>query len=114
MVEWVTGALILEQLRVTVPAPEDVTWSDLCAGAVNAGIASRLADAAFVSPPPPELYAELSWAALTAGTEAYKRREATFGLTGFVDWQGAAVRVSRDYLDSVAPIIARYATVGIA
>jgi hypothetical protein len=114
MVDWLTGTEILEQLRVTVPSPEDRTWADVCAAAVNAGISSRLADAALVNPPPPELYAELRWAALTAGTEAYKRREAIFGLTGFVDMAGAAVRVSRDYLESVAPIIARYATVGLA
>jgi hypothetical protein len=114
MLELVSGTQILEQLRVTVPLPEDRTWADVCAGAVNAGISARLADAPLVNPPPPELYAELSWAALTAGTEAYKRREAIFGLTGFVDMAGAAVRVSRDYLDSVAPIIARYATVGLA
>ena len=58
--------------------------------------------------------AELAGRALGAGVERYKRREATFGLTGYVDLQGAAIRVARDYLEAIAPIIARYATVGIA
>jgi hypothetical protein len=122
VIEWVTAAEILEQLHVTLPAPEDVTWAELCAGAVNAGVAVRLADAPLITPlepahygdPPAPVYIELRWAALTAGTEAYKRREAVFGLTGYVDMQGAAIRVARDYLEGIAPIIARYATVGIA
>ena len=122
MISWVTGAEILEALRVTVPSPENVTWSDLCADAVNAGIAVRLADAPLMTPIepaaygelPPPVYAELRWAARTAGVEAYKRQEAIFGITGYVDLQGAAIRVARDYLDGIAPIVARYATVGIA
>ncbi len=114
MIEWVAGAEILEQLHVTAPAAEDVTWADLCAGAVNGGIGHRLADAALISPVVPPLYDELRFAALVAGVEAYKRREAAFGLTGYMDLQGAAVRVARDYLAGVEPIISRYATFGIA
>jgi hypothetical protein len=121
MIEWTTGAEILSQLHNVTPATEDVQWADLCAGAVNAGIAFRLADAELivgVEPleygTPAPLYVELRFAAITAGCEAYKRREAVFGLTGYVDLQGAAIRVSRDYLEAVAPILARYATVGIA
>ena len=111
--EWVTGGGILTHLGVAIPSPEDRTWSDLCAAAVNGGIAVRLSDALLVNPPD-GLYAELNYAATLAGAEAYKRREAAFGLTGYVDLQGAAIRVARDYLESVAPIVARYATVGIA
>jgi hypothetical protein len=37
-----------------------------------------------------------------------------YGLTGYVDLEGAAIRVARDYLEGVAPIIARYASIGIA
>jgi len=63
---------------------------------------------------PEELPAELVWCASMAGVEAYKRREAVFGLTGYVDLAGAAIRVARDYLEAQAPIIARYATLGLA
>jgi hypothetical protein len=114
MTEWVTGAEILTHLHVSIPAPEDVTWAEVCAGAVNGGIGVRLVDAPFIEPPPPDLYAEIHYAAIVAGSEAYKRREAAFGITGYADLQGIAIRVARDYLDSVAPILARYATVGIA
>lgn len=108
--EWVTGAAILAQAGNTAPAAADVEWADACASAVSAGIDLRL-DGMLVLEPLPS---ELTWAALVAGVEAYKRREATFGLTGYVDLQGAAIRVARDYLESIAPIVARYATVGIA
>lgn len=116
MAQWVTGAAILVQSGAYAdPAgasAPDVEWSDACAAAVNAGFDARLIDAVY--PSPPALPDELVWAALTAGVEAYKRREAAFGLTGYVDLQGAAIRVSRDYLTAVEPLLARYATVGIA
>jgi hypothetical protein len=90
-------------------SPSDRTWSELCAAAISAGFDLRLADA-FPTGDEPELRA----AALTAGVEIYKRREATFGLTQYVDLQGAAIRIARDYLEAVAPILDRYATRGIA
>jgi hypothetical protein len=114
-VEWVTGAAILTQSGAyTDPAaasPADSAWAEACAAAVNAGLDYRLTGGEpWVDPVPPEL----TWAALGAGVESYKRREATFGITGYVDLQGAAIRVARDYLEAVAPIVARYATVGLA
>ena len=66
-----------------------------------------------MSYPAPPLPPELVYVAQTAGVESFKRREAVFGVTGYVDLQGAAIRVARDYLDSAAPIIARYATFGL-
>jgi hypothetical protein len=113
-IEWVTGPAILAHWNVRVPAAEDSTWAELCAAAVNAGMARRLADAELVIPIDPALYAELHYAAIVAGAEAYKRREAAFGVTGYSDLQGIAIRVARDYLESVSPIIARYATFGFA
>jgi len=115
MTVWVTGAAILVQSGAYPDAagasPADSDWADACADAVNAGFDARLDGALYPAPPLP---AELVWAALAAGVEAYKRREASFGLTGYVDLQGAAVRIARDYLEGVAPLLARYATVGIA
>jgi hypothetical protein len=110
-VEWVTGAAILAQVGNVAPSVGDADWADACASAVSAGLDMRLFGTVV---DPLALPAELTWAALMAGVEAYKRREATFGLTGYVDLQGAAIRVARDYLESIGPIIARYATVGIA
>jgi hypothetical protein len=116
VVAWVTADEILLQSGAatdppSAPAP-DREWAELCASAISAGLDGRLEG---VEPPlDPASAPELAWSALLAGVEAYKRREAAFGLTGYVDLQGAAIRVARDYLESVAPIIARYATVGIA
>jgi len=112
--EWTTGPELLTHLGVSSPSPADSEWAELCAGAVSAGVDKRLADAELAEGSDPELYRELRFAARIAGAEAYKRREAAFGVTGYTDLQGIAIRVARDYLESVAPILARYATFGIA
>ena len=109
--EWVSGAEILVHAGVSAPTPVETEWSDACAAAVSAGIDARLAGIPIVATVD---YPELVVAARGAGVEAYKRKEAVFGITGYVDLQGAAVRVSRDYLDAIAPILERYATRGIA
>jgi len=112
---WVTADAILVQSGAAsdpvAASPADRAWADACAAAVSAGITARMAGVPVLAVGD---YPELSWAALTAGVESYKRREATFGLTGYMDLQGAAIRVARDYLEAQAPIIARYATLGIA
>jgi len=120
--QWVTGAGILAAVGVSSPAAaDDAAWSEACAAAVNAGIDHRLYGMPYVGapvePPPPldpAAYAEVTYAATIAGAEAYKRREAVYGLTGYVDLEGAAIRVARDYLAGIDPILARYATIGIA
>jgi hypothetical protein len=115
-VEWVTGPAILEHAGNRAPTDRDSAWADACALAVSAGLDHRLEGTAWVNPliVPPVQPPELVTVALNAGTEAYKRREAVFGLTGYLDLQGAAIRVARDYLEAQAPIIARYATFGLA
>lgn len=111
MATWVTAETILTRAGArSPPSSEDSEWAEVCAGAVNAGLDKRLEGAAYIDPPPP---AELVFVAQTAGIEAFKRKEAVFGITGYVDLQGAAIRIARDYLDSAAPIIARYATHGL-
>jgi hypothetical protein len=109
---WVTAADILAAVGVTSPSAADTAWAEACAAAVNAGVDRRLAGLEL--PPDPATAPELTYAATVAGAEAYKRREAVYGLTGYVDLEGAAIRVARDYLEGVAPIVARYASIGIA
>jgi hypothetical protein len=113
MAEWITADGILGAVGVPTPADaESAAWAAACASAVSDGIDRRLAG---IDPPPdPAGAPELVFAATVAGAEAYKRREAVYGLTGYVDLEGAAIRVARDYLEGVAPIIARYASIGIA
>jgi hypothetical protein len=115
MAQWTTGAAILSTVGVTAPAdPDATTWAEACAAAVNAGIDHRMTGVPMIDPPDVGAYPELTYAATIAGAEAYKRREAIYGLTGYVDLEGAAIRVARDYLAGVEPLIARYATIGIA
>jgi len=103
-----TGAEILAFVGVTSPSAPEIAWSDACAAAVAAGIRTRLNAAALVEPYPPDMQAELDVASRIAGAEAYKRREATWGLTGYADLEGNAIRVAKDYLTGVQPLIDRY------
>jgi hypothetical protein len=114
LTEWVTGAAILAALGIAAPSADDTAWADACASAVSAGVDRRLVGVGGDVALDPAAFSELTWAATIAGAEAYKRREAVYGLTGYVDLEGAAIRVARDYLEGIGPIIARYATVGIA
>jgi hypothetical protein len=117
MTEWTTAAVILARSGASSsPSPDDAEFAELCAAAVNEGIDHVLEGSVYVNPlvePPPPLPSEVVWLASMAGVEAYKRREAVFGITGYVDLQGAAIRVARDYLEAQRPILARYATPGI-
>lgn len=123
MTQWIDGDAVLAAVGIAPGAADadSAAWAAACAAAVSDGIDLRLRGVLYVSPPidppvglDPADYPELTFAATVAGAEAYKRREAVYGLTGYVDLEGAAIRVARDYLDGVAPIIARYATIGIA
>lgn len=97
-----TGAQVLSFVGVKTPTADDTTWANAVAAAVLAGITARLNGAV------PTAWEELNVAALLAGAEAFKRREAAFGLTGYADMEGNAIRVARDYLEGMKPIIDRY------
>jgi hypothetical protein len=108
--EWTTATVILTRSGASSsPSPDDLEYAELCASAVNAGLDDVLEDASTTGTEP-----ELLWLASMAGVEAYKRREAVFGVTGYVDLQGVAIRVARDYLEAQRPILNRYATIGLA
>jgi hypothetical protein len=109
-VEWITATAILEGSGApSSPSPHDEEWADLCASAINAGIDDVLEGSGVTGTEP-----EILLGATYAGVESYKRREAVFAITGYVDLQGAAIRVARDYLEGIRPILARYATPGLA
>lgn len=101
---FVTGEEVLAYVGVKTPGTLEQEWADLCAAAVNDGINVRLNGAVITDPPP----SELKTAAQMAAGEAYKRRETPFGVTGFSDVEGQAIRIARDYLDGVKPLIDRY------
>jgi hypothetical protein len=103
---YVTGGEVLTQVGATSPDADETAWAGLVAGAIESAIAVRLNGAVIVDPSP--AFTEIKVAALIAAQEAYKRKEAVFGVTGFADLQGAAIRVARDYMDGVRPILDRY------
>lgn len=107
---YVTGAQVLAFVGIESPSAAETEWSDACAAAVEAAITSRLGGAVIADPSP--AFDELSVAARLAAAEAFKRKEATFGITGYSDLQGAAIRVARDYMDGVKPLVDRYRIVG--
>lgn len=107
---YVTAAQVLAFVGASSPSPDETEWATACAAAVESAITERLNGAEIVDPSP--ALDELAVAARLAAAEAYKRKEATFGVTGYADLQGAAIRVARDYMDGVRPIIDRYRIVG--
>jgi hypothetical protein len=101
-----TGPMVLAFVGVTDPTEVETIWSDMVAKALVSGLTYRLNGAVIADGSGAE--DELNVALLIGGAEAYKRREATFGLTGYADLEGNAIRVARDYLDGVRPLIERY------
>jgi hypothetical protein len=100
------GAKILTFVGNKNPETEDTEWADMVAKALVSGMTQRLNGAVIASPSGAE--DEINVALLIGGAEGYKRREATFGLTGYADLEGNAIRIARDYLDGVKPLIDRY------
>lgn len=101
-----TGTQILTFTGADATKPDNVTWADAVAKALVAGLTYRLNGAVIDSPSGAE--DELNVALQIGGAEAYKRREATFGSAGYADPEGMAIKLARDYLDSVKPLINRY------
>ena len=104
--EYTTSAEVLAFVGVVSPSPAETEWAEAVTKAVNSGIDGRL-NGIILTDPSPALD-EIKVAARIAGAEAFKRREATFGLTGYADLEGNAIRIAKDYLSGVTPLIDRY------
>jgi hypothetical protein len=102
--EYITKEGLLAFIGKGSPSQIEDEWAQKVTDAINEGIDQRLNGAAVTNPVP----AELVTAAYLAGSEAFRRREASFGSTGYSDMEGTATRLARDYLDSIAPVINRY------
>lgn len=103
--EWTTGAAILAFVGVTAPSEGETLWADAIAHAVSAGIDRRLNGGTV---PDGDATEEVQVAALLAGAEGFRRRSAPFGVTGYADLAGVAIRVARDYLEGVKPLVDRW------
>lgn len=112
MPTYVSEADVLAFVGIETPDAFETAWANLCAAAVQSAFDVRLSGATIVDPSPQ--FTELKLAARLAAAEAFKRREATFGVTGYADMNNAAIRVARDYVTGVEPIINRYTLRGPA
>lgn len=99
----------VHQLRMTEQDP-DLDWLWRLSAAIMARIADHLdavvpfdADPAAVAIPDP-----ITEACISALVEAYRRKEAAFGIIGAWDANGVAMRVSRDWLDPVYAALQPY------
>ena len=103
----ITGAELLAWAGATNPNATETAWATACADAVNAALAQRVPDLVDTDPGWPDVKA----AATIAGGELYKRREAPFGVVTMAD-AGELVRLARDYLAPVMPIVNRWTPTG--
>jgi RES domain-containing protein len=106
-----TPAQLLAFVGVKTPTQDQTDWATAVSKAIVAALTQSLNGATIASPSGAE--DELNVALLIGGAEAYKRQEATFAQAGYADLEGNAIKFSRDYLDSIKPIINRYAVPGI-
>lgn len=103
---YVTGAEILTHAGAdaggVTPTPDDEAWADTCAAAIEAEIASALADVELSA----DDEAALTRAALEDGAAAYARRKAPHGVLS-VGPDGQAVRLGADILIALKPVMRR-------
>jgi hypothetical protein len=105
MAEWVTPAQGLGFVRIVTPTQGETDWANTLAPAINSAIDEYLGAGFEVSYPP---QIEISAAALRSFGYAWKYREAPFGEAQWLDEQGGSVKLARDWIDPIKPILARY------
>lgn len=101
---WISAADGLVFVRVVNPTQGEQDWAISLAAAINGGIGAYLGDVAIG----PTGQDEIEAAALRAFGYAWKYREAPFGEAQWLDEQGGAIRLAKDWLDPIKPILNRY------
>lgn len=105
---YVTGAAILAQAGVAAPSTEQSDWADLCAAAIEAVIAERMADVTITA----GITAQLERAALLDGIAAYTERTAPHGILS-VGPDGDVARLGRGMVRALEPVFLAKAGPGI-
>jgi hypothetical protein len=109
-----TEIITADQLAEHVGGNPADEWVIASAAAANAAVLTYLGRAyedgvgAPADPPLPALPPEVFTATLTAGADMYHRRQAPLGISSALDLTGMPLRVTRDWLAGVAPILDRY------
>jgi hypothetical protein len=90
--------------------PATIAWADAVAAAIDAGVLGVL-EVDSIAPTDPG-YPEILAAAQLGALELYQRRAAPFGVVGFADPMGNAIRLARDWLDAIRPQLRRWHRTG--
>jgi hypothetical protein len=94
--------------RLTLgPTDPDLPWLGQLADAVVDQVRQYL-DSPAADPLAEPVPAPVTVASILALVEAYKRKDATFGITGAWSGDGVALRISRDWLDGVKTALQPY------
>lgn len=115
----IDGPAVLAYVGKATPTPAEEARADAVAATINAAVTTRLdwpdgtiedrnGELIPARVATADETAELTEAALLAAAELWARRAAPFGITGYADADGAALRVGTDPLLGVAGMIDRH------
>ena len=115
----IDGPALLVHVGITAPTAAQTARAAAVAAEINAAVThgldwpdglgiDRYGDVIPARTATADELLELVEIALTAAGEDWARRSAPFGVTGYSDATGSAIRVARDPLESVRPRLDRY------
>ena len=96
------SAVTLEEFQAYVGTDETGDFIESCLSAGNAMVGSYIGDIETV---PNELHRQ---AILIASSELFHRRSAPNGVAQFASFDGAPIRVAKDPMNAVYPLLQRY------
>lgn len=100
---WVTSTSGLAFVRIPSPSEGEQAWADMLAVAINSGIAHYInTPVTFTGK------LEVRAAAHRAFGYAWKYREAPFGEAQALNEEGLSIRLAKDWLDQIKPVLDRY------
>lgn len=99
-------AVTVEQLKEYVGTKDSSDFPQECLDAANAMVSNYIGSADVP-------FAVVDQAVLTVGSELFHRKSAPNGVTQFAAFDGQAVRVARDPMTSVYPILLPFVGYGI-
>lgn len=104
---FLTAAELLTYVNVAAPTGAQTTRATEIAAAIDGAFVTTLEwPVGYVATAADT--AELAEAAKLAGAQLWARRSAPFGVTGYADAEGGAIRVASDPIAGVRPMVTRH------
>jgi len=91
-------------VRISSPNQGEQDWADMLAPAINSAVVAYLGDVILDV----DAQVEVDAASHRAFGYGWKYREAPFGEAQWLDEQGGAVRLARDWIEPIKPILDRW------